>query len=222
MTTMCDRFEREGLLRHETGAPPDIHEAECETCRSERDVYLTIQAALKSLPAIAPPAGWQERVLSSVAADTRQTGRGARWVLGAAAVAAAAVVVWHVRTPSVGPLAVRQEVVATDASRRSDSAAVGDTIRALATGGEGQAREIRLYRNERHLVARCPATESECLVDGKTTELRVKLSAPGRYRSLAIVGPAPIPTPGHSLDDDARDASKAGASVEISAAIDVE
>lgn len=222
MTTICDRFEREGLLRRESGAPPDAHDDECETCRSERDVYLAIEAAFKALPSIAPPEGWQERVLSSITEGTRQTGNGVRWFLGAAAVAAAAMVVWHLRTPDMGPLAVRQEVVATDASRRSDSAAVGDTLRALATGGAGQAREIRLYRNERDLVARCPSAESECLIDGKTTELRIKLSAPGRYRSLAIVGPEPIPAPGKSLDEDARDASKAGASVEISVAIDVE
>lgn len=222
MTTACDRFEREGLLRQEQGEPPDAHDDDCETCRSERAVYAELQTAFKQLPNVSAPAGWQDRVFSSISESSRPAGKVSRWFFGFAAVAAAAVVVWHVRTPSIGPLAVRQEVVATDASRRSDSAAVGDTIRAVANGGRGQLREIRLYRNDKDLVGRCPSTENECIVDGATTELRIKLTSPGRYRSMAVVGPGPIPAPGKSLDDDAREASKAGASVEISAAIDVE
>lgn len=255
-SSACDRFERELLLFLErdeivgqNGSEREQaieHLASCSVCRAEKEEYDQIKAAFRDLSkhGDAPgkaPAGWQDRVFASI------DGGGARsripsgvWVLGAVAAAAVAVLVWRGRTPTEMPLAVRQEVVATGASRRSDadavdSATVGDTMRAFAVGGPSGAvsggrshpREVRVYRNEREMVARCPddtprspPAGQTCVAKDDMTELRFTLATPGRYRSLAIVGAAPAPK--GTLDDDARAASASGAKVEMSPAIDVE
>ncbi len=89
------------------------------------------------------------------------------------------------------------------------------------TGGAGDVREARLYRDTGELVARCPGHPS-CITNGNVLELTVTLTASGSYRTLAIVGPAAAPEPSGSLDEDARAAAAAGASVELSRAIDVQ
>ena len=96
-------------------------------------------------------------------------------------------------------------------------------------------RELRLYRDTRSLVARCPgeAGTSEaakgnagpsagCTVEAGSPTLTFPLSVAGSYRSLIIVGTQQAPEPSGSLDEDARAAAAAGAEVEMSRSVDVE
>jgi len=140
-----------------------------------------------------------------------------------AAAAALAWVVWQARRPVVEArrLAVRQEVVAMASGRRADSAVVGDTLRVSAAGGDGSARELRLYRDNKAVVARCPGSDG-CVRRDDSIELTVVLDKPGTYRSLVIVGPRAAPEPTGSLDDDAQAATAAGATVEVSRAVEAE
>jgi hypothetical protein len=203
--------------------PPDEHEIGCETCQEARDRYERLGEVLAELPPIKAPAGWERRVLEALPENEPAQPRVAwlPWAFGLAAAALVAFVVWQLNRPVVGQLAVRQEVIATAAGRRADSAAVGDTIRISTRGGAGEVRELRLYRDMRELVARCPG-DAGCKVVEGSPELTIALKVPGSYRSLIIVGPTKAPEPTGVLDEDARAASAAGASVEMSRAVDVE
>lgn len=64
----CSRFEREGILRIERGLSLDAHFDECAACESARNKYETLLARLPSAqPDVAPPSGWQSRVLKAAA-----------------------------------------------------------------------------------------------------------------------------------------------------------
>lgn len=71
---ICDRFEREGILRLERGLNLDAHFDQCATCEVARHKYETLLEALPSAePDVAPKPGWQSKVLQ--AAVTRETSR---------------------------------------------------------------------------------------------------------------------------------------------------
>lgn len=229
MSATCERFDREGVARLVGGAPEggsddlEEHERGCAACQEARARYLAIIDALGALPVERAPAGWQERVMASLPAESSRPALGRNWPLWTALAIAAAVLLWRVVKPEPpsGRLAVRQDVVAAAAGRRSDTATIGDTVRVAVTGGEGDVREARLYRDTGELVARCPGHAS-CTVNGTTLELTVTLTSAGSYRTLAIVGPKAVPEPTGSLDEDAKLAAAAGATVELSRAIEVE
>lgn len=232
MSAACERFDAEGVPRLVAGEPPSEHEVGCASCQRARDQYLRIIEGLADLPVEKAPSGWQNRVLAALPAEPRRPVAAARsWPIWGALAAAAAILLWRVakQEPSPGRLAVRQEVVAAASGRRADSATVGDTVRVLVTGGEGAVREARLYRDTGELVARCLGSSAppapgvvSCAAAGTDLELTVTLTAPGSYRTLAIVGSQAAPEPAGSLDEDAAAAAAAGASVELSRAIDVE
>ncbi len=220
-TERCDRFDKEGLLRREEGLTPDDHEASCRECARARLAYERIAAQLTELPRLAPPAGWEERVLGSVANEAAPVFR-LPWAWLVPLAAAAALVLYLVARsqPKEQPLAVRQEVVATQVGRRADSATVGDTVRIRATGA-GVHRELRVYRGNDELVARCPG-DPRCGQDDDATVLDLPLEVPGVYRSLVLAGPRELPPPTGSLDGDARVAAESGARVELSGPVEVE
>lgn len=207
----------------EADLPPDEHELGCASCQAARERYQQLGRALAALPAMKAPAGWERRVFEALPETETAQGRVAwvPWAFGLAAAAAVAFIVWQLNRPSAGELSVRQELVATAAGRRADSAAVGDTIRVSTNGGNGDVRELRLYRDGGDVVARCPGDAGCRVVDG-SPELTFTLKAPGSYRSLVIVGTREAPKPIGALDADARAASAAGASVEVSRAVDVQ
>lgn len=67
-TGLCDRFEREGVLRIERGLPLDTHFDACADCEVARHKYETLLSALpKAQPETSPPLGWQSRVLRAAA-----------------------------------------------------------------------------------------------------------------------------------------------------------
>jgi TonB family protein len=65
---LCNRFEREGILRIERGLPLDSHFDTCAACEVARHKYDTLLAALPtSQPDASPPPGWQSRILRAAA-----------------------------------------------------------------------------------------------------------------------------------------------------------
>lgn len=65
---ICDRFEREGILRIERSLSLDTHFDICSDCEVARTKYESLLAALPSAqPDVNPAYGWQERVLRAAA-----------------------------------------------------------------------------------------------------------------------------------------------------------
>jgi len=75
-TALCDRFEREAILRIERGEPLDPHFDDCAPCIDARRKHERILAAL---PDAAPwanlPIGWQARVLAATGAEKERAPR---------------------------------------------------------------------------------------------------------------------------------------------------
>ncbi len=98
---ICDRFEREGILRIERGLSLDTHFDTCTECDVARHKYQALLGALPlSQPDVLPPPAWQSRVLRAAAdSDSARPGismagwgRPFAWatLAGAGALAAAA------------------------------------------------------------------------------------------------------------------------------------
>ncbi len=65
---ICDRFEREGILRIERGLSLDTHFDACSECEVARHKYEALLGALPlSQPDVLPPPAWQSRVLRAAA-----------------------------------------------------------------------------------------------------------------------------------------------------------
>lgn len=65
---ICNRFEREGILRIERGLSLDAHFDICSDCEVARTKYESLLAALPSAqPDVNPAYGWQQRVLRAAA-----------------------------------------------------------------------------------------------------------------------------------------------------------
>ncbi|HEU4412028.1 MAG TPA: hypothetical protein VFS43_42700 [Polyangiaceae bacterium] len=97
---------------------------------------------------------------------------------------------------------------------RDDQAAVGQTL-VLRARPEGKG-ELRLYRDRRELVLRCPGGEGcEWASERGRALWRVKapLTAPGRYRAIVLSG-ATLSAPSGNEDQDLAAAVKAGAKVD--------
>jgi hypothetical protein len=223
MSAPCDRFEREGLSRWDDGVPPDEHERSCEDCQAARAAYERLGEAFKALPELAPPAGWEDRVMARVdAAPKRRASSPARWVWAlAAAIAAMAIAAIVLRSPRDERLAIHQQVIHGGSTRRADMAIVGDrlTVRASTAGARHAA--LRVYRGERDLVLSCPG-DTRCRMGDGEIEATLSLDAKGAYRALLLAGDAPLAAPSGSLDGDARAARAGGARVELGAAVEVE
>jgi hypothetical protein len=117
------------------------------------------------------------------------------------------------RDPGVASIDYHFEQAQTRAARQGDQASVGDTIVLEAKpGGEG---ELRLYRDRRELVLRCPGGQGCEPAGDQGGPLRAKapLKAPGRYRAMVLSG-AKLPAPSGNEDQDLGAAATAGAKVE--------
>jgi hypothetical protein len=197
----CDRFEAEGLLCLERGEPLAEHFAACPDCRDARAAYERLRQDIAGIGADGePPAGWEARVWARI---EERKGK-PRWIWFLAPVGAAALAATFFfavpRTPSAPSL--MQEVAAGGSVRRATGARPGDRLDLRAgTAGSPQA-ELRIYRNGRDLVLRCPGTSS-CRRDGD--EIRAALTFPsvGDYQAVLVLDNEPLPPPGKGLDSDA-------------------
>lgn len=219
----AQHFESEGgLARFVSGAAPSDHEKTCDICKAERARYAALGEAIARLPGDEPPPGWQDRVLRAIdpkpheahtllrAPSTARRG----WLVlaAAAAILVALFVVVPTRRAPREELALRQEIIAASGAR-AEMATIGDSVRFAATSGAAPSVELRVYRDENELVLRCPGAHGCSVRDGLTIA-ELKLTTPGTYRAVAIVGQRLPPVAG-SIDEDVRAARAVDARVQI-------
>ena len=170
-----------------------------------------IEAALAQLGADhVPPAGWEARVLAQTAGVSRWR-RLLQWRIAMPLVAAGAVAAIVV---AVFP---RQRELALEVAYRSSgvvrgsSHAVGDVVRATASGGQGH-RALWVYCEDR-LVLACPGGRG-CQSSGDATIAELTLQTPGHYMIVALTASAALSTSDGTFDDDVGGALRAGAIVQ--------
>lgn len=171
-----------------------------------------IVAALEKLGAEhEPPPGWEARVLAAVA-PRRPWWRIAMPALSLAAAAALAILVWWRRPAPAPPVPLALVVQGERGAKvrgpmRSDSTEeermermVGDVVHIRTSGGSGQ-RALRIYRNERDLVVRCPGAAGCRVSDGGIT-FDFKLDRAGEYMILAVASHGAMPELPGTYDED--------------------
>jgi hypothetical protein len=219
VTPACDRFETEGLLQLERGEPLGEHFATCPDCRRARAVYERLRQDIADAGTEdEPPAGWEARVWERIGERKRKP----NWIwflapVGAAALAATLFFAVP-RTPS-NPTLV-QEVVESGSIRRAAGARPGDRLDLHAETAGSPHAELRLYRNRRDLVLRCPGDPS-CQIDGDEIRVSLTFRSVGDYQAVLVHGPEPLPPPGQGLDPDAGAAFARGAQVVLGDEISV-
>jgi hypothetical protein len=188
------------------------------------DVRARLQAALDE-EAARP--GHPSRTLPAPSIGRAARGWPLRWPVIAGALAAAAVLlfVWLGRDTGGGGGASPELAVliqrGDEVHRAADVAAIGDRLQArLRVPG---AAELRVYRGDHSLVARCPGSAGCAERDdrgSRALSVEMSLGELGRYRVVGLIG-ASIPAPTGAFDDDLRVARAGGARVVTSATIDV-
>jgi hypothetical protein len=203
----CDRFEAEAVLLLERGLPLDEHFSTCPDCLAARRAHERLRAGIAELGAEdEPPAGWQARVWERIEQrrERRRSWRQWWWVVPAG-VAASLAALLLVRPPGPQPPSLRAEIQAGATVRRGAEAQPGDLLRLQAATGGARHAEIRVYRNDRELVLRCPAKHPCALL----------LDAVGRYQPLLLLSRKPLPIPASDLETDTRAALAAGADIRL-------
>lgn len=202
--TRCERFESEALALLERGEPLAEHFATCPDCLEARATYQRLRQDIAGIGADdEPPAGWETRVWARIEERKRKP----RWIwflapVGAAALAATLFFAVP-RTPSAPSLV--QEVVAGGSVRRAAGAHPGDRLDLRAETAGSPHAELRVYRNERDLVLRCPsdAGDPSCRRGGDGLRASLTLPSAGDYQAMLILDDQPLPPPGKGLDPDA-------------------
>jgi hypothetical protein len=180
----AERAESEWLLARENDPS-----APAPSSKIESD-YAEIEDLLATLPSGISDESWHDevlRVVSSSALPSRPWWRSTtfRWAMGGAFVAAAAIAVWVVipRPPAELEVATRQVSAA-----RSDpeEVVVGDHL--VVTARPRGAGDLRVYRSDGILVARCPhGPVCRTLPHGEYT-IELTLDAPAQYQVILVVG----------------------------------
>ncbi|HET7504071.1 MAG TPA: hypothetical protein VFK02_23785 [Kofleriaceae bacterium] len=179
------------------------------------DPIARIEAALSHLGSDhEPPAGWENRVIAATGAPA--TKRWWPYWVSALAIGTAGLTFLLIRDgkPAALELALAYDppshaVEIRGAANRGSSPELGDTLRAVAKGG--QYRAVWVYRDER-LISACPGAAS-CEYPSGETVAKVELNALGDYSVVALSGAVPLPPPAGSFDVDVSNATAAGAKV---------
>ena len=183
--------------------------------------YETLTEMVRSRARIAPPPSARDQLRAALDRDELAGRRHARrrWVYAAAAVAAAAVILIVMWRPAPEEFTVVR-IESGDALRRGSiergmagdyqMAAVGDRL--VVDARSSDLKELRVYRDDRELVARCPG-DPGCAGGGPHWKLTMRFDAPGLYRAVRVdkaVAPATtydadmaaLQSAGAVLDDD--------------------
>lgn len=176
------------------------------------DPLARVEAALERLGAEhEPPRGWEARVL---AATRKRSPRCGWWfAIPSIAVVALVPICWPSSTPPDDNLALRVIREPVGPIKRGSSAHVGDRVHITATSGD-RYQAIWVYRNDRELVAACPAGLS-CRRSGNTTTADITLLAVGSYTFVAVTSISPLPEAQGSYDYDRARAEGARATLHI-------
>jgi hypothetical protein len=193
----------------------DPHLASCSSCRGRREAFVRLHAVLASgASSRTLPPRWKERLMERARALPPAPVRRPRrrmWAAAAACAGAAAVIVvliWPARPP--GDPVVAFKVMRGTSEWRGDSSP-GDDIDARGSAPGWAAAELRIYRNGRELVLRCPGTPAPaCRVAGDEIAGRWRISGPGAYQIVLFAAPGALPAPRGTLDDDTRAVTAAG------------
>ncbi|MCB1035510.1 MAG: hypothetical protein KDD47_16930 [Acidobacteria bacterium] len=244
--TACTRYEAEGLLLEERGEALPEHLSTCPDCRRAREAYAALRADLAQVGrSDLPPENWRETVRAQIrerggrpatdrSAAKREGSRtlgGAprfrRWVLPSGLAAAALLLLallpllrqapW--KSLPTEPFLTASILPGTATTLRGHGEAQpGDVLQLEATFPDTAYRELRLYHNDRELVARCTtegSTDSDpCRLAGHGLRLRLPLT-PGRYQAVLLASDAPLPAPALDLDTDTAAALAAGARIRV-------
>lgn len=239
--TTCDRIERSDLLG-QLGERMDPHVDACPDCRARRDGYARLTAALARESGRPLPDGWKQQTLARVQARAARPKKRAVSVGLSLAIAAAAILVSLIQRDRSGPAGANL-VVRVDRRRsrwrgpwpsRPGAAHRGDVLHVTASGLAGPF-ELRVYRDGRHVVARCTgaaeavapkadaadARGPRCRRTAGGVELSWALPVVGAYQAVWMTSPSPLP-PSGQLAADLRAARAAGAIVAESEPIDVD
>lgn len=178
------------------------------------------------LPDEPPPAAWNDEVLTRIRAEKAEPAAPAAappqrtapprrriprpFALAGAFAIAAALLLWLLarRPPAPVPAETGLTVaVLHQEGMRSEpvdgEAALGDvlTARIISTAAD----EVRIYRDDRELVVRCPVPgDARCKLAGRHHVIELPLDAPGSYRAIAL-RPAPTKPPSGDLQADLKD-----------------
>lgn len=231
----CHRFEEEALLLLEKGEPLPEHFRTCPDCRRAASKYERLRQDLAEIEEdVLPPKGWQdavrERILAEGASqDPGTSRRGTAWKSAALAAAAltAAVVGGSLLLSPPQPEGLRMTLQQGEQVRRSTEAAPGDVLTLEAGTSRAAHTEIRLYRNDRELVARCgggsavlPAM-ADCKIKADRLQLTVTLPAVGSYQPLVVRAAELGPEPSGGLDDDTEAILQGGGEIELGDPVEV-
>ncbi len=167
----------------------------------------------------APASARRELILALDAAASDQRRRVWPWLAASALAAAAALAIWLLVPEGTADVFV-VEVRAPDGRFRAasaiDSPAIGDRL--IVDVWHADLGEVRIYRDDRDLIARCPGHPG-CAGDGTRWTLTLRLDAPGIYRAIRINGP--VATPTGSFDGDIAALKGVGAILTIGGVIEV-
>jgi hypothetical protein len=226
----CDRLEREDLLgRLGEELPPHIHE--CPDCRASVGAYTRLAALLGRDSERRLPDRWKERTLARL--QGRRTRRRVAVALGVTIAAAfAVIVVLAIRdsTP-VPPAAELLAWVETGPGWRGEEQSgakqnrkgrPGDTLHVSSPPSTAENVELRVYRETRELLVRCPgAAAAVCRRVGDQLEVTWRLPSVGTYQVVWLVSSSPLPAPAGDVNTDIRAARRSGARATESEPVDV-
>lgn len=230
----CDLFERDGLLQLERGVALDPHFATCPDCKEARRAYAQLGQHIAELDTDREPSpAWKARVWERVGQQRRSDsiaalvgGRSTErrpslgWVTAIAAMVVAivgwfgATLMWHHQGVAVVPTTptVSAEIYRGQASMRGDDAHPGDQLRTRAMVVGYEHAELRVYFNDKELIAQCSA-DTTCARQENAISMTTTMRSFGSYRPVLIVSNGSIPAAVAGLDQDAAAAIKAGAVV---------
>ncbi len=229
----CRRFESEGLERLESGLSLTGHFVSCPDCVEQRAAYETLMRDLAELgKAEEPAADWQQQVrrrirdrrLDAPQVSPLTSSRGWWPVASLAAAAGLAMAIFSPRWSEPPELSLATRVEHSTVAFRGQTARPGDVLVLDAEGDPDQHLELRLYLNDRQLVARCLPAEtgvseetssSDCVsIEGRLS-LRAATEGIGRYQPVVLQSPNRLPAPAGDLDADCGAVLEAGGRVEL-------
>ncbi len=223
----CDRLERDDLLGHLGEDMP--HVAECPDCRARLAGYERLADLLAGESARPLPDGWKDRTLARI----RQRKSRRRTIVGlTTSAAAAAVVVLFVRPADVpqpglvvsvtpGPVQYRDAEEEPPPASQPLPAHKGDILKASSPRADAAHFELRVYREAREVMVRCPGDGAPTCKVGDVIELSWPLPSLGSYQVLWLASSSPLPPPSGDFDADVRAAREAGAEVKEGRPVDV-
>jgi hypothetical protein len=219
----CNRLEKDDDRLADLGEPMDPHVQECPDCRARHASYGNLAAMLAMDSPRPLPPSWREATLARIGARDRARRRRRRiaGTISIAGTALAAVLYWcHGQDEKP----MRQEtkmVVKIDHPAREAwrggspvEAHAGDTLRAEVPGGAAERYELRIYRAERELLARCPGDPTPaCEQSDRALAVVGTMSSRGKYQVVWLSSSSPLPAPSGDYEADLTAADAAGARI---------